>query len=210
MRPYIHINFACSLDGKIALEGGIPYKFSNILDLQRVHKLRSESDAILVGINTINNDDPKLVVNPKYFESSNIPDAIVLDSKLRINASARIFNYKRKVVIITGIGTPDRPLPENSVAEIIIRRCNSPRPDMECLMRNINEMGYTKVLIEGGKSVLTSFINSEFWDEITIFYSPVFVGDKGISMMEGIDKVIKTKLGDVEKLGDGFLLTIKR
>jgi len=210
VNPYIHINFACSIDGKIALEGGVPYKFSNLLDLQRVHRLRSESNAILVGINTINNDDPKLVVNPKYFESSNVPDAIVLDSKFRINGSARIFNYKRKVIIITGIDAPDRPLPGNSAAKIIIKRCDSIRPDIECLIRIINEMRYTKVLVEGGKGVLTSFINSDFWDEITIFYSPVLVGDKGISMIESIDKVIRTSIVDVKKLGDGFLLTIKR
>ncbi len=210
MKPYIHINFACSLDGKIALEGGIPYKFSNIMDLRRVHRLRSESDAILVGINTINNDDPKLVVNPKYYESPNVPDAIVLDSKFRINSSARIFNYRRKVLIITGSSANTRPIPENPEAEIIVKKCDSPLPDLECVMKIFDEMNYKKILVEGGKTVITSFINSKFWDEITIFYSPLFVGNKGISMIGDIDELIKINSGDMKKMGEGFLLTIKR
>ncbi|RLF43417.1 MAG: 5-amino-6-(5-phosphoribosylamino)uracil reductase, partial [Thermoplasmata archaeon] len=65
-RPYVIINCASSIDGKIALVGKKPLKISSEEDMARVHKLRNECDAILVGIGTILADDPKLTVKEKY------------------------------------------------------------------------------------------------------------------------------------------------
>ncbi len=209
MKPYVLINFACSIDGKIALEGGRPYKFSNLEDLQRVHRLRSEVDAILVGKNTINSDDPKLVVNPKYYSSDKVPDAVVLDSRLQIKESARVFDYNRKVILITGSDINFNNF-KNKKAEVLVKKCDSPRPGVDCIVKILGDLEYKKILVEGGKSVITSFLESQFWDEISIFYSPVFVGDKGVSMLDSISTVKNVTLNTVTGLGNGFLVTIKR
>lgn len=210
MKTFVHVNFACSIDGKIALKGGMPYKFSNLEDLQRVHRIRSESDAIVIGKNTIQIDDPKLVVNSKYYQSDNIPDVIVLDSGLGLNRKARIFQYNRKVIIITGKSANPNIFNEKTISDIIIKKCEGIRPDMKCIMRNIEDLGYERILVEGGKSVLTSFIESDQWDIITIFYSPVFIGNDGISMIDKLDNILKVNFYEVSRLGNGFLLTIKR
>lgn len=210
MKTFVHINFASSLDGKIALKGGTPYKFSNLEDLQRVHKIRSESDAIVIGKNTIKLDDPKLVINSKYYKSDHIPDVVVLDSRMELNSAARIFQYRRRVVIITGNSVNYVKFGLDNISDVIIRKCAGDKPDMKCIMSTMEDIGYKRVLVEGGKSVITSFIESDQWDIITIFYSPVFIGNEGIPMTDKLSSILKVNFYDVSRLGDGFLLTIKR
>ena len=67
-RPYVIINAAMAIDGKIALENGKQTKLSSDEDFRRVYRMRNSCDAILVGINTVLNDDPKLTVKPEYLD----------------------------------------------------------------------------------------------------------------------------------------------
>ena len=210
MKPYVKINFACSLDGRIASRGGKAFKFSDDDDLARVHRMRSESDIILVGRNTINLDDPKLVVNEKYHKSEYIPDAAIMDSNLTVNYKARVFTYPRKVVIFCGSGAKDEKIPGNLRSKIVLRRSETPRPDSGFVLRELGKMGYSRIMIEGGKSVITSFISEGNWDEISIFYSPVMMGEEGIPMFGTSEYPIELGTPEVSKFGKGFLVRIKK
>ncbi len=210
MRPHIKINFACSLDGKIALRGGKAYRFSDFDDLVRVHRMRAESDIIIVGKNTINLDDPKLVVNEKYYRSDKIPDAGILDSNLTVNGSARVFSYRRNVVIFTRSGVEEANFVSGPAAKVMIRKSPESTLTSDFVVRELGEMGYRNIMIEGGKSVITSFITDGNWDEISIFYSPIIVGEDGIPMFNAIHEPMKMGLSEVSKLGNGFLVSIKK
>jgi riboflavin-specific deaminase-like protein len=210
MRPYVRINFACSLDGKISQKNGIPFKFSNLEDLKRVHQLRASSDIILVGKNTINNDDPKLVVNDKYFKSSHIPDVAVLDSRVEVRKESRIFSYQRKVVIICGKKGDVKKLKDHFESEIIIRKCDTDSPTIECALNHLYILGYRNVMVEGGRAVLTSFLRENAWDEITIFFSPYLVGEEGTPMFGEFEQIMKLNSIRIKELGNGFLVNIKK
>ncbi len=210
MRPHIKINFACSLDGKIALRGGKAYRFSDFDDLVRVHKMRAESDIIIVGKNTINLDDPKLVVNEKYYQSSKIPDAGILDSNLTVNGGARVFSYRRNVVVFTRSGVGETNFVGNRAARVMIRKSPEPILRSDFVVRELGDMGYRNVMIEGGKSVISSFITEGNWDEISIFYAPILVGEDGIPMFNTIHEPLKMGLSEISKLGSGFLVSIKK
>jgi riboflavin-specific deaminase-like protein len=210
MRPYIKINFACSLDGRISSRDGRQFKFSNIEDLRRVHKMRAESDLIIVGKNTINMDDPKLVVNGKYYDSSRIPDVAVLDSGLAVSKNARIFFYPRKIIMFCGKDAEEKEFSGNFKSKVIIKKSSDPTPNPGFIIKELGEMGYRNIMIEGGRSVLTSFIADDKWDEISIFYSPYLMGEDGIPMVGVIKEPLKFDLIITEKLGDGFLVTIKK
>ena len=82
MKPYIILNCAASVDGKIALPNRQKLRLSNEEDFSRVHSLRSECDAIIVGIDTIILDDPSLTINQKYSGGKN-PVRIILDTNYR-------------------------------------------------------------------------------------------------------------------------------
>lgn len=210
MKPYVIINFACSMDGRIASKGGEAFKFSNLEDLTRVHGMRSGSDIILVGKNTINLDDPKLIVNEKYFKSDHIPDVAILDSNLTVNTSARVFSYPRNVVIFCGNGAKSDVLTGSFKSKVIIKKCRESSPSSNFVVEELGKMGYRRVMIEGGKSVITSFVSEGNWDEISIFYSPLLMGEDGVPMFGQIEQPLRLHPVEVSKLGDGLLIKIKK
>ena len=87
-RPYVIVNCAASLDGKIALANRRPVRLSCDADHQRVHALRAECNAVIVGIGTVLQDDPQLLLDTALAEGES-PLRVVLDTTLRTPRSAR-------------------------------------------------------------------------------------------------------------------------
>ena len=102
-RPFIQINAASSMDGKIAGLNGTRLEISPKEDFERVHELRSSLDSILVGIDTIINDDPRLMVKELFTDNRPLkhPTRLILDSKGRIDSGKRLFNSSTPTIIIT-------------------------------------------------------------------------------------------------------------
>lgn len=98
MRPYVILNAAMTLDGKIATQTGSS-NISGKEDLERVHELRKECDAIMVGIGTVMADDPRLTVHKIDANPEDNPVRVVVDSKCRTPIDARITNGDAHTVI---------------------------------------------------------------------------------------------------------------
>ncbi len=204
-RPRIIINAAMSVDGKIALVGGKRVKISDEEDFKRVHKLRNSVDAILVGINTILKDDPKLTVKEKYVKDGKNPVRIVLDSNLRIPENARVLNNMAKTIIATTETSTNKHLN----AEII--RCGKHRVDLKCLMKELWNRGIKSVMVEGGGNVIFSFLRENLVDEINVFVGSLVIGGRAPTLAEGSgatneNEVIKLKFLECKPLGSGVLL----
>jgi 2,5-diamino-6-(ribosylamino)-4(3H)-pyrimidinone 5'-phosphate reductase len=204
-RPRIIINAAMSVDGKIALVGGKRIKISDEDDFRRVHEMRARVDAILVGINTILKDNPKLTVKGKYINNAKNPVRIILDSKLRIPKSAKVLNVPGKTIIATTKNAPNR----NLNAEII--RCGEDIVDLECLMERLWDRGIKSVMVEGGGTVISSFLKKNLFDELDIFIGSLGIGGDAPTLMEGIGakdekEIIRLKLLECRTLGYGVLL----
>ncbi len=205
MRPRVIINAAMSVDGKIALVGGKRIRISDEEDFRRVHEMRSLVDAILVGINTILKDDPKLTVKEKYVKNARNPVRIVLDSKLRIPQGAKVLNDMAKTIIATTEDAPQRDIN----AEII--RCGKKRVDLKCLLKELWRRGIRSVMVEGGGTVIHSFLREGLVDELNVFVGSIVIGGQAPTLAEGIgaiteDEVIKLKFLECQPLGYGVLL----
>ena len=200
------MNCAASVDGKIALPNRQKLRLSNEEDFSRVHALRSECDAIIVGIDTIIQDDPKLTINQKYSRGEN-PLRIILDTNYRTPENAQILDNKSKTLIAIGEKTPDKNLKN---VEII--RCGKEEINLEKLMLNLVERGVEKVMVEGGETVLWSFLENELFDELNIFISSVIIGGKGTPTVAGgkgyinEKSTLKLKLKNIDIIGNGVLL----
>lgn len=204
-RPRIIINAAMSADGKIALVGGKRIKISDETDFMRVHKLRASVDAILVGINTVLKDDPKLTVKKKYVPLAKNPVRIVLDSQLRIPDTARVLNDDAPTII----ATTERAQKRNLNAKLI--RCGTERVNLDCLLTELYERGIKSVMVEGGGTVIYSFLRARLVDELYIFVGSMVIGGDAPSIVAGAGakesaEVIGLKLKSCERLGSGLLL----
>jgi 2,5-diamino-6-(ribosylamino)-4(3H)-pyrimidinone 5'-phosphate reductase len=205
VRPHVIINAAMSVDGKIALSDGEAVRLSNEEDLGRVHRLRAAVDAILVGVGTVLKDDPKLTVKSEYAKGRN-PLRVVLDSDGKVPESARVLDGSAPTLIVTSEEC-DRSFPH---AEVL--RLGKDEVDLPVLLDRLAARDVKTILVEGGSTVIRSFLRAGLADELKVFVSsrvlgghaaPTLAGGQGIT---SLDEAPRLRLERVERLGDGALL----
>lgn len=171
-RPYVILKWAQTQDNFIAPKEKLenrPVWISNEFSKQLVHKWRSEEHAILVGTNTVTDDNPLLNVRSWY---GNNPVRIVIDKKLKLQHHLNIFNKEVKTIVITGENKSNE---DNLLYEKIDFTKDVASQICEVLQKNKIQ----SVIIEGGTQTLQTFINANLWDE-----ARVFIGKN--SFLEGI------------------------
>lgn len=163
-RPYIILKWAESQDGFLAPEKSIeqerkPIWITNQYSRQLVHKWRTEEQAILVGTQTVVDDNPKL--NARDWEGNN-PVRIVIDQNNRIDESSFVFDDTVKTIVFS---KTQKPLKENTQFEVIDFDKNIVTQILDVLYQNQIQ----SIIIEGGRQTLQSFIDENIWDEARIF-----------------------------------------
>jgi diaminohydroxyphosphoribosylaminopyrimidine deaminase/5-amino-6-(5-phosphoribosylamino)uracil reductase len=172
-RPYIILKWAESQDGFIAPLEKIekkPVWITNDFSRQLVHKWRTEEQAILVGTQTVVDDNPKLNARDWY---GNNPIRIVLDQNNRIPKANAVFDNQVKTIFITK--SKNTPNKENTTFEVIDFEENS----IEQILNLTYKHQIQSVIIEGGLQTLQTFIDANLWDEARIFTGKTTFG-KGI------------------------------
>ena len=162
-RPYIILKWAESQDGFIAplekLEKK-PVWITNQYSRQLVHKWRSEEQAILVGTQTVIDDNPKLDVRDW---TGNNPIRVVLDQNNRISNDSQIFDGQTKTIVFSKFKTAVEK--ENIIFEVI----DFERNIATQIVQKLYQHQIQSVIIEGGRQTLQTFIDSNLWDEARIF-----------------------------------------
>jgi len=205
VRPRVIINAAMSVDGKIALEDGKAVRLSNEEDLRRMHRLRAEVDAILVGVGTVLMDDPKLTVKSEYAKGRN-PLRVVLDSDGKTPGRAHVLDGTAPTLIVTA-DESTRKFPH---AEVL--RCGKDEVDLALLLDRLASRGIKTVLVEGGSTVIWSFLRHRLADELKVFISSRVLGGHSAPTLAGglgatsLQDSIRLRLDRTERLGDGVLL----
>ena len=204
-RPHVVVNFAMSVDGKIALPTRKQTRISDEEDLRRVHQLRATCDAVLVGVGTILADDPKLTVNPEYASGRN-PLRVVLDSEGRTPEDAEVLNRAAPTLIVTAVDCA-KTFPNAEVA-----RLGKDAVDIPALLDYLGENGIKRLLVEGGEEVIWSFLHERLADEVKVFVGSIVIGGRtsptaaGGAGAQGIEDIVPLKLEASKPLGAGVLL----
>lgn len=179
-RPYALLKLALTLDGKIADSAGRSRWISSEASRRLVHRLRASSDAVLVGVNTVIRDDPRLTA--RMGRSHPGLRRVILDSSGRIPLSARILRGKdasRTIVVSTArLSAAKRRGIESLGANLLLVPSRRGRVDCRALFRRLAEMGIMRILIEGGGEVAASALEAGLVDEVHFFYSPRILGGK--------------------------------
>lgn len=219
MRPYVILNAAMTLDGKIATQTGSS-NISGEKDLERVHEIRKECDAIMVGIGTVLADDPRLTVHKIDAKPEDNPVRVVVDSRGRTPIDARITNSDAKTIIAIANEYKD-DFKASDKYETFKKRgvkfffSGEKRVDLKALMSYLHEEGIDKLMLEGGSTLNFSMIKSGLIDEISICVAPMIVGGANAKTFfdgEGfdlMDDAVRLELTDSYTLDKNLILHYK-
>ncbi len=182
-RPYLILKIATSLDGKIACFTGDSKWITGKQARMHGHILRGQSDAILTGRGSVIKDDPLLTCRLDYFQGKQ-PDVLLLDSKLGIPLSSRLFSVKgRSVLIFTKIDNLVS-LPKSKIASTLSYIETPLGQDQRLCLRSIMnysaQKGIRRILIESGGKILSSLLALRMIDELYWYRAPIILGNDAL------------------------------
>ncbi len=192
--PFAVLKTAMSLDGKIASSTGNSRWISNETSRKFVHHLRNKYSAIMVGVETVINDDPLLTCRI-LGQSTGNPVRIITDTKLRIPLNSKVINSENaRTIIVTGPDADVRKINKlkNKGVEFVSTHLKNNRVDLNELMKKLGKLNIDSVLIEGGGTLNFSAIYEGIVDKIYSFIAPKFIGGKEAKTPiegKGVEKV---------------------
>ena len=209
-KPHVIINCAMSADGKIAQPDRKQMSLSCDEDRARMYKLRHNSDAVLVGIGTILTDDPKLTVKETYIKNPKQPLRIILDTHGKIPVHALAVNDAAPTLLITN-GTSDKAFGDN-VEIIPCETDDDGLIDLSQLLELLYYRGVNKLMVEGGSTVIWSFLRQKLVDDLYVYIAPLIIGGKQTpTLADGngihdVAEVISLEIANISRLGPGLLV----
>jgi diaminohydroxyphosphoribosylaminopyrimidine deaminase / 5-amino-6-(5-phosphoribosylamino)uracil reductase len=188
-RPNVMLKLAISADGKVAAAGRRPLAITGAEVRDRVHLLRAQNDAIMVGIGTALADDPLLTCRLPGMEKDS-PVRIVLDGGLRLPVQSRLARTAREVPLWVIAGS-DAPLANERAlsaagADIVRAPNRVGQLDILAVLKALAGRGITRLMVEGGPTLAASLVTADLVDEAALFRSPTVVGADGIDALEGL------------------------
>ena len=210
--PYVSLKVASTFDGKIAARNGDSKWITGEDSRRFVHRLRDQTDGVLVGIGTILKDDPRLTARVK---GGRDPYRIVLDSRLRVPEGARVFGGSpSKVIVATTKAAPKDKIErlKKRGVRILVLGAKQGRIDLKACLRNLGAVGLMTLLVEGGSRVNGSFLDGRLVDKFYLFFSPKWIGDPEATGIFGgrgtgdLRQAIRLEEVRVRKVGGDFLL----
>jgi diaminohydroxyphosphoribosylaminopyrimidine deaminase/5-amino-6-(5-phosphoribosylamino)uracil reductase len=178
-RPFVTLKAAVSLDGKIATVTGESRWITGEEARRRVHELRNEVDAILVGIGTILRDDP-LLTTRLGIPGERDPVRVVVDSLARLPLDARVLNPLPAAPTVVAVG-PEAPAGKverlrEAGATVLVLAQSGERISLASVMRALAAREITSVLIEGGAEIHASALAEGIVDKVAFFVAPLLIG----------------------------------
>ena len=216
-KSWVILKWAQSVDGKMALTDKASRHrwISNELSRKDAHKLRRRVQGILVGIGTVLADDPLLTARPSKGKQ---PTRIILDSQLRIHLDCKLLATAKKapVLVVTSEEAVQKdPQTVEKItlkgAEVLAVPTTQGRCDINSLLDELSNRGIAQLLVEGGPTVIASFLKQRLVDEVCIYIAPKILGGSGnvniTESMAELTKAVGLHYVDIKRFGDDVRLT---
>lgn len=210
--PFVTAKIAESIDGKIATRTGDSKWITSDKSRAYAHRLRGEFDAVMVGVNTVLRDNPKL---DAWF-SKKQPAKIIIDSQLSTPQKANIFTSGASVIIVTLPSAPGQETENRKAlsqkAKILEVKEKDGQINLKGMMKDLAKLEIANILVEGGGTLMGSLFDDGLVDKILFFVAPKIIGGRGaIGSVMGagvarIDKAVNIKELSVKRLGGDLLL----
>jgi len=217
-KPFIFINSAMSLDGKISTSEKRQVKISNEKDMERVDRLRAESDAILVGSNTVAIDDPKLTVKSERLRKERVkkglpenPLKVMVGSIKEIKFDSDFLDYgnAEKIIFTTEKEDSEKIVRLMEKARVFV--LGKKRVDLKKMVSILSDLGVKRIMVEGGGILNFEMLKEGLVDEIYVAIAPKIFGGRNVPTLadgEGFKEgeIVDLELIDIEKLDEVIVL----
>ncbi len=214
-RPFVTLKYAATLDGRIATKTGDSKWISGEESRAYVHRLRHQVDAIMVGVNTVKKDDPRLTTRLPGVEGVD-PRRIILDAHLSIPETAKILQLDSRAgaTIVTGkkISEQKKKRLTGKGVQILQTDTDGELIDLDKLMDTLGRSQVSSILIEGGSRVIAGALAQNIVDKVVLFFAPKLLGgDDGVPVCTGpgpalMRDSIRVKDIRVERFGDDVMI----
>ena len=191
-RPHVILKLAVSADDKIGAAGHRPVAITGEAAKTRVHRLRAQCDAILVGIGTVLADDPLLTCRLPGMEVLS-PVRVVLDRALRLPGTSRLVHSARQTplwVMTSDLSEAPAAMKLGAAGAQVIRvavtRGKPPGLDLPAVVRALSDKGISRLMVEGGARVASSFVSAGLVDEVWLLRGPRAVGADGVPALDAL------------------------
>jgi len=213
--PLVEVKMAATADGKVAARGGDSRWITGEEARKRVHGMRRECDAVMVGKGTVMADDPELTVRMVPLRGAKPPLRVVVDSHLSLHLDCRLAQGGEPQVLVATTNDHDRRKAEmlrKRGVEVLVLQERGGRVDLEELLQELGRRGVARLLVEGGPTLVACLFEHGLVDRLSLFVAPKVFGDKGSpSWVEGMvvtdpGKGIALKWLDMSRRGEDLHL----
>ena len=221
LKPYLHhretglpfciLKAAISMDGKIAAKNGTSIWITGKKAREDVHQIRAESQAILVGTNTVLEDNPRLTVRHVNYEGSRPPLRVLIDAKGKIKPKGDLFDTSLAPTLILTTEKVDPKRVEEwkqhgCEVEVISQNREGNGIDLKEVLILLGKRGILQLLVEGGSRIFSSLIKEELVNKLVLYMGACLLGAEGVSLfsrlnLESIDDAIRMHLSHMTRLG---------
>lgn len=212
-KPFVVLKAAMTLDGKIATATGQSKWITNETSRAYGYKLRDIYDGIMVGINTVIEDNPMLTAR---VDGGKNPIRIVVDSSLKIDINANVVQDKSAKTIIATTDKADKDkilkLQAQDVDVIVVDKDEKDKVDIEKLLDILGQQNICSILVEGGATLSGSFVAKKLVDKVYFFIAPKIIGGKeaktpvaGTGILN-LQEALTLKDIQIEKLEEDILI----
>ncbi|HEX6256858.1 MAG TPA: bifunctional diaminohydroxyphosphoribosylaminopyrimidine deaminase/5-amino-6-(5-phosphoribosylamino)uracil reductase RibD [Euzebyales bacterium] len=212
-RPFVWLKGAVSLDGRVAAADGSSRWVTGDGARGHAHALRGRVDAIVVGSGTLLTDDPQLTVRLDGWRGPQ-PLRVVLDGRARTPVDARVHDPDGRSLVLVAPGARDDALRHARIAVERVTTGADGRLAPRAVLDALWQRGVRSVLIEGGPTVLTSFVVAGCFDRLIIYTAPLLLGDAALPLVTdgpaSLEDAERYVLHDVERVGGDAVLTLGR
>ncbi len=204
-RPWVRMKIAATLDGRTALANGKSQWITGEASRRDGHHFRARACAVLTGIGTVREDDPRLDV--RLVETARQPLRIVVDSRLELDPGARILQGGRVLVVAAREERAKSDALQNTGAEVIVIPNPDGKTDLPALLAELARRGVGELHVEAGTRLNGSLLREGCVDELLMYLAPGIIGDSGRGMFSlpefaDLSRMPRLAIREVTRIGE--------
>ena len=211
-RPLVRLKTASSLDGATALASGESQWITGAQARRDVQYWRARSDAIITGVQTVIDDNPRLNVREPRYLHARQPLRVVLDSRLSTPAHAHVITDGGATLIVHNPGV-DVPQHLHNAPHVTLLALAQGPTDIEGVLRHLAGIGCNEALVEAGAKVCGSFVDAQLWDEWICYVAPRWLGVASRPLanftVAQLDQAPTGTVMDIQQIGDDLRVRLK-